>query len=195
MLFRSWNPSDTLDYDPTNPYRSKRAFFALPSSNEWYKAAYYDPNKGSGGYWDYATGSDTPPISVTGGTLAGSSVYRLFYAQGPAVVTQAAGLSPYGIMGMNGNVAEWEETASDLVNDSPSETRGFRGGAWFDGDPYLSSSFRNCALPEFEHEMIGFRVWSQDPPNGAVPEPTSIAIGSLFGLGTYLARKRKRREM
>jgi hypothetical protein len=34
----------------------------LPSEDEWYKAAYYDPSKGgTGGYWLHATQSDTAP--------------------------------------------------------------------------------------------------------------------------------------
>ena len=37
----------------------------IPSVDEWYKAAYYDPNKpGGAGYWDYPTRSTTPPSNV-----------------------------------------------------------------------------------------------------------------------------------
>ena len=37
--------------------------WVLPSENEWYKAAYYDPtlNSGSGGYWNYPTKTNTAP--------------------------------------------------------------------------------------------------------------------------------------
>ena len=31
-----WDVSETLDYDPLNPYRSKRATYVPPSYNEWY---------------------------------------------------------------------------------------------------------------------------------------------------------------
>ena len=40
------------------------------------------------------------------------------FATGPADITLAGGLSPYGTMGQGGNVYEWEETDFDLVNDS-----------------------------------------------------------------------------
>ena len=31
----------------------------LPTENEWYKAAYYDPKKpGGAGYWNFATGTN-----------------------------------------------------------------------------------------------------------------------------------------
>ena len=36
-------------YDASNQNRNSFAKYVLPSSNEWYKAAYYDPNKPAGG--------------------------------------------------------------------------------------------------------------------------------------------------
>ncbi len=40
--------------------RKADAAWVLPSDEEWYKAAYYDPNKpGGAGYWVYPTRSDT----------------------------------------------------------------------------------------------------------------------------------------
>ena len=45
----------------TNEVRSAGAKFWIPSEDEWYKAAYYDPNGngGSGAYYDYPTSTDT----------------------------------------------------------------------------------------------------------------------------------------
>ena len=38
--------------------RKANATWVIPTENEWYKAAYYDPNKpGGAGYWDYPTKS------------------------------------------------------------------------------------------------------------------------------------------
>ncbi len=94
-----WTPADTLDYDPTNQFRSLRSNYVLPSSNEWYKAAYYDPSAGT--YYVYATGSNTVPTNVTGGTAANTAVYYTPPTTNPpADITNAVGLSPYGIMGM-----------------------------------------------------------------------------------------------
>ncbi|MFM8573167.1 MAG: SUMF1/EgtB/PvdO family nonheme iron enzyme, partial [Pirellula sp.] len=92
-----WTAADTLDYDPLNPYRSKRATYVLPSYNEWYKAAYYKGGSLNAGYWDYTTGSNTAPTAVASGTGAGTAVYN--GQSGPADVDQAGGLSPYGVMG------------------------------------------------------------------------------------------------
>lgn len=39
--------------------------FWLPTENEWYKAAYYSPNKnGPAGYWNYAGQSDSSPTAI-----------------------------------------------------------------------------------------------------------------------------------
>ena len=56
--------------DQTNviaPAKSVGANYYIPTENEWHKAAYYSPNYGGagvGGYWTYATQSDTAPIPV-----------------------------------------------------------------------------------------------------------------------------------
>ena len=77
-----------------NPFRNSQAQYFLPNVDEWYKAAYYDPT--SGVYFDYPTGSDSAPTAVASGTAAGTAVYD---AQvGPADITLAGGLSPYGTM-------------------------------------------------------------------------------------------------
>ena len=193
-----WDASDTLDYDELNPYRSKRATYVLPSCNEWYKAAYYDPNKSGGpGYWDYATGSDTAPTAVASGTTADTAVYGQSFAQGPADVDQAGGLSPYGVMGLGGNVSEWDESSSELTNDSGSLKRGRRGGVWNSSDLFfLSSSTRGSNSPSSEFLGIGFRVARLSPsapPAPEVPEPSMMVIGTLFGLGGLMAKRRMKK--
>lgn len=156
-----WPPSDP-GYSAVNPFRNSQAQYFLPSVDEWYKAAYYDPNVGggAGGYWDYAIGSDLMPTAVSGGTASGSAVWGQSTEQGPADVDQAGGLSPYGVMGMNGNVWELEETERDLVNDTSPSFRGVRGGAWFNGDNSLSVSNRVFHDPADGVSSIGFRVAS-----------------------------------
>ena len=196
-----WTAADTLDYEATNPYRSKRATYVLPSFNEWYKAAYYDPNKsgvGIGGYWDYATGSDSAPTAVASGTGTGANgnneaVYD--FQSGPADVTQAGGFSPYGVMGLGGNVREWEESSSDRANSSGSSSRGVRGGDWLFFLSLLSSSTRVNVGASNEIDRYGFRVASVTPSSAppAVPEPSMMVIGTLFGLGGLVAKRRMKK--
>jgi formylglycine-generating enzyme required for sulfatase activity len=185
-----WTAADTLDYDPLNPYRSKRATYVLPSYNEWYKAAYYHPNDST--YYDFTNGSNTAPTAVASGTGSGTAVYG--GQSGPADVDQAGGLSPYGVMGLGGNVHEWEESSFDLANSDGSSVRGFRGGFWILDSSSLSSSSRNNGSPSGVGNGIGFRVASLSssaPP--AVPEPSMMVIGTLFGLGGLVAKRRMKK--
>jgi len=186
-----WTAADTLDYEATNPYRSKRATYVLPSFNEWYKAAYYNPTNST--YYNFANGSDTAPGAVASGTADNTAVYNQSSAQGPADVNLAGGLSPYGVMGLGGNVYEWDESSGDQANSSGSSSRGVRGGNWSIGASNLSSSSRLADSPSNEFNLIGFRVASLPSSAAAVPEPSMMVIGTLFGLGGLMAKRRMKK--
>jgi len=186
-----WTSGDA-GYDVNNKYRNSLAKYVLPSYNEWYKAAYYNPTNST--YYDYANGSNTAPSAVASGNLNDTAVYNQSFGQGPADVTQAGGLSPYGVMGLGGNVFEWEESSEDLANSSGSSSRGFRGGGWDGDSSNLSSSSRSYFNPSLEYDVLGFRVASLSssaPP--AVPEPSMMVIGTLFGLGGLMAKRRMKK--
>ncbi len=187
-----WTAADTLDYEATNPYRSKRATYVLPSYNEWYKAAYYNPTNST--YYDFPNGSITPPTAVASGTGDNTAVYN---KSGPADVDQAGGLSPYGVMGLGGNAQEWDESSEDLANSSGSSLRGVRGGNWGVGSSDLSSSARGVNNPSLEVFNTGFRVASLSssapPAPAAVPEPSMMVIGTLFGLGGLIGKRRMKK--
>lgn len=172
-----WSSTDAWVLGGTNLYRHKDAHYFLPSEDEWYKAAFYNP--AGTNYFVYATGSDTPPTPVSGGTNAGTAVYGDVSAFFPAAISDAGGLSPYGTMGQSGNSWEWTESAFDGTNSDPSLERTFRGGAH--GTPeflvvFLSSNGRGVHDPADDViGAFGFRVAS-------VPEPSAtalIAFGSL----------------
>lgn len=187
-----WSSLEPLDYDPLNPYRSKRTTYALPSDNEWYKAAYYNP--GQDNYFLYPTGSDSEPISVTEGTAPGTAVYNLV-SQGPADVDKAGGLSPYGVMGLGGNVHELEETSFDFLNDSGLSSKAIRGGYWSSDSLDLRSTFRSSSgFHANKYPWWGFRVVTLSPQGGGgggqVPEPTTLAIVAL-GATCMACRRRQ----
>ena len=189
-----WTSGEAWQLGGENLYRHKDAQYWLPSMDEWYEAAYYDPNDNT--YHDFPDGSDTPPpIAVSSDTADNTAVFDQAYGQGPADITLAGGLSPFGIMGLGGNVLEWEETSIDLTNSSGFLGRGIRGGGWYQNSNSLSSSVRIDGDPAVEFDVgNGFRVASRSSP-ATVPEPGSLAIfGSLGLMAMTYGRKRQSRR-
>lgn len=203
-----WASGDA-GYNPQNPFRNSNAYYFLPSEDEWYKAAYYDPdaNSGSGGYWRYATGSNVYPTAIQSGISPGTAVYEGgdfydgFLLSPPADVHLAGGLSPYGTMGQTGNVGEFLETIFSGDPNDPSSSRVMRGGGWRDGydpngpfyneslaiqDPLASTDSVYGLFPDRDYSDFGFRIASAA---AVIPEPSSLLL-SAFGLGLLIRRKR-----
>jgi formylglycine-generating enzyme required for sulfatase activity len=184
--FALWQPADP-GYDPDNQYRNSLAHYFLPSVDEWYKAAYYDPSGNL--YHPYPTGKFEPPIPVAGGTEPNTAVYDQHGPPGdvgPADIMNAGGLSSYGTMAQGGNVREWMETELDLVNDNIFRTRIIRGGAWRHGRNQLSSTDSVGLSPRHSGSVYGFRVAS-------IPEPTvqSMLVLSLLSILGLVDRRRR----
>ena len=184
--FQLWAPTDP-GYDPTNWFRNTQAKYFLPSHDEWYKAAYFDPLLGV--YYDYPTGSDTAPLRVAGGTAPGTAVYggTFLPPHAPSPIMSAGGPSPFGTFAQGGNIGELIETEIDKVNDSVVGLRTVRGGAFVSDASNLSSYGTLSIQPTQEFVTVGFRVASR------IPEPStlSLAIGFLWlarGVARRIAR-------
>jgi hypothetical protein len=190
-----WEVGDA-GYDASNKFRNSNAHYFLPSEDEWYKAAYYDGDSGT--YYDYATGSDTKPTAVAGGTTAGTAVFGQSWETGPADITNAGGLSPYGTMAQMGNVIEWGESGITAPNDSADENRVFLGGKWNNSfEPPVTPPITVFLLPTSELSTIGFRVAAvPEPPStltmvyapDALPNPTVTLTWSKTGAAHYIAK-------
>lgn len=155
----------------------------IPTENEWFKAAYYDPSKGgSGGYWLHANQSDS--MTSNNMTVAGAAnYYDGNYARDenglPTYLSDAGAYGTdsqnyYGINDMAGNVYEW----NDLTG-----SRGLRGGSFSSRELNLRSSDRFDSFPSSESGGLGFRVAS-------VPEPSALVLTMLFGAACVTRRKR-----
>ena len=180
--FQLWSSTDA-GYNASNMFRNSLAKYWLPSSNEWYKAAYGNRN----GTWNnYATGSDSAPTAVASGTAANTAVYGQSAFTGPADINNAGGLSAYGTMGQGGNVWEWNETAYDGTNNTAGESRELRGGSWDNNSFFLDASIRSSGVPSVEDFDGGFRVAS-------VPEPSALSLLAV-GLGGLAILRRRREE-
>lgn len=208
-----WSEDDVDDYDPSNPYRSKRAVYVLPTRDEWHKAAYYDPtlNGGLGGYRIYATSVSTAPTGVSGGTsIENSAVYKQNVGS-PSAITSAGGLSYYGAMAMNGNASEWTESpvasgpsGAILSSDFTSAAdRYVTGGAWGHTNALsLASNTYQTYTAGRSLDMVGFRVARVSVTGGgdggsvsgfsSVPEPSSMVF--IAGVAVVKLRKLLRRK-
>jgi hypothetical protein len=173
-----WDSTDA-GYDPNNPFRNKLGRYVLPTENEWYKAAFYDPTLGV--YYEYPTGSDTPPTPVASGTAPGTAVYDHYDVGSPADITLAGGLSPYGTMAQAGNVGEWMESWDEYGRAI------IRDAQWFivfeDAFLLSSSGGGQGDSPSLSDSGIGFRVAS-------IPEPSAALIVALAATGLLVWRRR-----
>lgn len=164
----------------------ENALHRIPTEDEWYKAAYYDPTKGEAddadNYWlhalqddalvnnsesanyfdmDYAT-TQSPVLDSTLNYLTDVGIYT-------------GSESYYGTFDQGGSVSEW----SDAVISGTK--RGLRGGSWRTGPLEMRSLDRTSNDPTFESSTIGFRI---------VPEPSSSVLVMLGGISMMLLRRR-----
>jgi sulfatase modifying factor 1 len=198
--------TETGTYDlasATPTVRLPGAQFWLPSEDEWYKAAFYNPSTTS--YNDYATGSNVNPSApaLTVGTLAGTgplqgtilnpSPTTVVYAnQGVVVgtvaeVKSAGSSSSFGAFDMNGNVFEFTDTA---VNGSQVLMYGGGYGQALSVMGALSPTNNlPVSISTYENQGVGFRI-------AAVPEPSTIAMvitGAIVCGGLQVRRRVTRR--
>jgi sulfatase modifying factor 1 len=118
----------------------KTTKWVIASENEWYKAAYYDPDKpGGAGYWNFAmSGGSAPSCNINSNEISEAGAFKV--------------ASPYGTYDQNGNLWEYNETRND-------NKVGLRGGSFFidDHEAYLLSQTRYEVLSA-KWPNYGFRV-------------------------------------
>ena len=154
------------------------AKYFLPSEDEWYKAAYYDPRseansgpRGDDNYWLFPTQSDDTPTLATAdatGNINNDTANIMnvdgasWNGQSDNVTTVGSGgpgsASHYGAFDMGGN-------AQELIESIVSGTeRARRGGAYRLGYSDAWSSRRKSGEPATQSVGItGFRVASPSP--------------------------------
>jgi len=141
----------------TNPNTLLAPTFRIPLENEWYKAAYYSPNYGGsgvGGYYVYATQSDSAP-----GTTIGSSANQANYNSAIGTATDVGSFSGsgsfYGTFDQTGNVFQWTD-----LDGTADPYRSYRGGNWGSSSTNVSARFTAVTDPSSESWGRGFRLAS-----------------------------------
>ena len=179
------NPNGTFNDQLTHHPGAK---YWIPTFDEWIKAGHYDPNRygpGQGGWWEYPTKSDEPPIGGVPGvgqtnagfSLPGFGAYQIPLGSYPET------LSPWGALDMSGMATEATEFYWPLR--APTE-RGSKGSvatlspAIFDRI-YMFGAFLR---PGAASDRLGLRVAT------SIPGP---AGGSVLVLAWLHISKRRRR--
>jgi formylglycine-generating enzyme len=152
----------------------------LPSENEWYKAAYYNPLGRM--YYDYPFQSNLQPAALLPPGNDNSGNFGVF--QTTDVGAYPNSISPFGSFDMGGDVFQWNDT---IVGPGPAP--GARGGAWSGSGAFHSAaSYRGSGDPTDQENILGFRVASV----GGLPEPASIVLALLGVVGVLIFNMRIR---
>jgi sulfatase modifying factor 1 len=168
--------------------RNANAKYVIPTEDEWYKAAYYDPSSGS--YYLYATQSNDAPSNLLSATGTNNANYHISSSDpGPggltAVGTFAGSPGPYGTYDQDGDVYQWNEAVSPPFSVGTFNFpggRGIRGGDFNSNDVLLQSNSGSSTDASGGFYGYGFRI-------AEVPEPAAIGV---LGIGVLALLRRRR---
>jgi formylglycine-generating enzyme required for sulfatase activity len=177
--------------------RKPGARYWIPSENEWYKAAYYDPSPTGpeDDYWRFPWGVDEPAPGF-------GNYYVVRYITTSQIdfqpvdatyITDVRGgsLSPSGTINQAGNVEEWTE--GDSFSGGPHTRGGWWDKSYAQSRPQthayhrMASYLINNTAPLPNDDGIGFRVaTTANPPDGGLRNGDSIRFHPRTGHGARM---------
>lgn len=153
----------TLNYATSGVFtKNDGALWWIPSEDQWYKAAYYDPTKsGANKYWKYPTRSDDLPVAEAfpGGSNSANydSPAALEGKRVTPVGAYTSSVSYYGTYDQAGLMWEWNDATYSNFDEVPI-TRGMRGGSWSLGMINVSKFGPRDYEPTYNDDDSGFRL-------------------------------------
>jgi len=147
----------TSNEDLVAVVRKPNAMWAIPTEDEWYKAAYHKNDGVTGNYWDYPVRSDGPPSNILDGGGNNVTFYDNGWTIGSPYWRTVVGEhlnseSAYGTFDQGGNA--WETLESTMADDD-STYHVLRGGAFFNYTTRLSAAERYPDNPAIYHPTYG----------------------------------------
>ncbi|MDI1289895.1 MAG: SUMF1/EgtB/PvdO family nonheme iron enzyme, partial [bacterium] len=156
--------------------RNPGARYWIPSTDEWMKAAHWDPNRngeGEGGWWNYSNSSDSPlvygpPGAMVNGQLAtANAAWDIFDFPGSNPFNVPLGAysvtSPWGLFDVAGGTKEWTEGVFQIPSEQYPRSRYADGSGWEDPTSGSADSVGGLGAssdPTFRGYEVGFRVAS-----------------------------------
>ena len=166
--------------------RNPDATWALPSEDEWYKAAYYKGGGTNVGYWTYPTRSDAAPSNVLDPAGTNNANFRsngVLSIGAPYYRTEVGAFAgspgPYGTFDQGGSLFEWNEALD--VEGPGFVYRGERGSTFYSSLCSKASADNGGGTPSHGSRDDGFRVVM-------VPEP-GCSLFLLLGVLKLIRRK------
>ena len=140
--------------------RNYDARWALPSEDEWHKAAHYDADTGH--YWEYPNGKDTIQYPTDQTTPRDLNFGDDPFWRGSGFFTaigETTGRSAYGVCDMGGNIVEWTDS---LNPPGQGHYRIIRGGVQLIG--FLSrTSWAGISRSILGKRRLWFSLGASDP--------------------------------
>lgn len=158
--------------------RSAGAVVFIPTENEWYKAAFYNPATGT--YFQYATNSIIAPTAAGPPGGPNSANYNNAVGHVTDVGAYTLSPSPYGTFDQAGNILQWTETPID-------DTERVLRGSSYDSDSSGLLSSNRFGFPEDGERLNGFRLAS-------TPEPSSLILAAFGFVGFVVWGWRRRKQ-
>ena len=169
-------------------FRTPGSAYWLPSEDEWYKSAFYDPERGgAGGYWQHATRSDQAPDNSAPRRLDGinaANYNAIVSAAGNKLVPAGSfvrSVSYYGTLDQAGSLWEWSDTPIENFRGEENSMI-VRSGSWSLGILNPAKHVRRDYTPDEVDDDTGFRIagaranfaWTPGPAPAAAAAAPSV---------------------